>query len=151
MPESHLPYPIFGPEEIGIFQEIVHDLSSEKGVEREKIFGACEELERLLGELLEQYGSYLIEFNERFIVREKNFRPQGRYKLLKVSPEEGQLTFSFIFMKLTKEEGRRFYYRQTARQKSAHVRILNQSLIKKNKEIERMLESKKYLLNFFGP
>lgn len=150
MPESHLPYPIFGPEEIGTFQEIVHDLCVEKSAPREKIFGACEELEWLLVEMLQTYGSYLIEFNGRFIVRINRPMTPIITKLLDVSFEEDFVCFSLNFLSITREEGRRFYERQTARQKSAHVRILNQSLRKKNKEIERMLDSKKYLLNFLA-
>lgn len=160
-------FPVYGMEEIGIFLETACERAKKnKSFSMEEGIRLCEEAESLLLAILELQGPYMLEIGRCFSVylgKESSGKgSSGKTPLGKRSLREGDfpnltlrmqgdtLTFRIPLLSMDEEDLKHFSYRQGPKQRAAYVKLLNRSLREKNLQIEKMFESKRFLLNFLA-
>lgn len=154
--DNSVPFPVYGIEEIGIFTEILQELAVDQNVSLESAFQACEEAERLLEKILIIQGPFLVVATESFSIRlDEEIPSLTEFQTLNIGHEASEkgsknLVFSWPRLSIGENEASLFSLRQGPKQRSAYVKLLNQSLRSKNEQIEKLFHSKKFLLNFLA-
>ncbi|MBC76775.1 MAG: hypothetical protein CME64_12240 [Halobacteriovoraceae bacterium] len=144
---DHVVFPIYSYKEVGSFLEIVHDVLREKGVSFIKIIDICSELDQLFSQILERESTFEINILDSVrIMCKVDF--QVKLVDLKESGEGAEL--SIPFFELNDEVRELFISRQSHKQKAQYVKLLNKSLQDKNEQIQKMYDSKSYLVNFLA-
>lgn len=150
MPKT-VPFPVFGGEEIGIFLEVVCELLKKQNASSmDSAMSVCEEVEDLLQKVYETQGPYMLELGEEMRINLYEPLKLKGYKQIRPRTEFSTLYFSIPSLVLEEKERAAFSYKQGPKQRAAYTRLLNRSLKQKNKQIQMMFESKRFLLNFLA-
>jgi len=144
-------FPIYSYQEIGLFLEIVHDQLKEKQVNFATISMVCEELDDFLTKCRDRLDSFILLIEDSIKIEDEvNGFDVGAYEKIKITKSKQGIELAIEGLVLDYKSQLQFERRQNDKQKSGYVQLLNESLKEKNKQIQRMYESKSYLINFLA-
>tara|TARA_Y100001936_G_scaffold249796_1_gene300987 strand:+ start:2185 stop:3285 length:1101 start_codon:yes stop_codon:yes gene_type:complete len=148
---NNVVFPIYSYKEIGLFLEIVHDCLKKNNTNFERISSTCSELDSLISKLLKAQESVEVKVNNKITIELKSDENiSQQYELITVNPREDSIELEIDRLNNDNDFRRSLLFRQNHQQKGQYVKLLNESLRQKNDQIQKMYDSKSYLINFLA-